>query len=160
MSFLTLFILFAIGAYVFQLVLGLFQVKHFNKIYRELREQGKVAIGRRAGKIKAGTIVMFAIEDDGKILDARLMQGVTVLSKFRRLEQYIHQDLHFIDSYHPLVRKENKLTQEAMENAREIYLKVSVGDYVEEPAQTPLGQLGTTIKAYGSMLKNKIRGSV
>lgn len=160
MSFVTIFILFAVGAYIVQLLFGLFQVKHFNKVYRELREQGKVAIGRKAGRIKAGTIVMFAIEDEGKILDARLMQGVTVLSKFRRKDEYIGHDLHFIDHYHPLVQKENKLTQEAMENAREIYLKVAVGDYVEEKPQSPLGQLGTTINVYGNMLKNKIKGSV
>ena len=29
-----------------------------------------------------------------------------------------------MDHYHPLVQKENKLTQQAMENAREIYFYV------------------------------------
>jgi len=160
MSFVTTFIIFAVGAYVVQVLLSLLQVKHFNKVYKELRSLGKVAIGRKAGKIKAGTIVMFAIKDKGKILDARVMQGVTVISKFRQLDQFIGHDIHYIDKYHPLVHKENKLTQEAMEDAREIYLRVSVGNYKEEPVKSPIGQLGTTLNVYGNMLKNKIKGSV
>lgn len=160
MSFVTLFIIFAAAAYLFQVLLGLFQIKHFNKIYRELRNQGKVAIGRRSGKIKAGTIVMFAIEDDGKILDTRLMQGVTVMSKFRRLTQYIDHDIHYMDKYHPLVQKENKLTQEAMEDAREVYLRVAVGEYTEESNEPPLSQLRTTLNVYKNMFKEKIKGSV
>jgi hypothetical protein len=36
-----------------------------------------------------------------------------------------------MDHYHPLVQKENKLTQQAMENAREIYLRVELGNYQE-----------------------------
>lgn len=159
MSFVTFFIIFAVGAYGFQVLLGLFQIKHFNKVYKELRSKGKVAIGRKTGKIKAGTIVMFAIKDDGEILDSRMMQGVTVMSKFRRLDQYVGHDLHYIDKYYPLVQKENKLTQAAMENAREVFLRVSVGDYEEEPVQSPLAQLGTQLNISKNIIKNKIKGS-
>lgn len=160
MSFVTVFIIFATGAYSFQVVLGFFQIKHFNKVYRELRNKGKVAIGRRAGKIKAGTIVMFAIEDDGKILDTRMMQGVTVISKFRHLDQYTGHDLHYIDKYHPLVQKENKLTQEAMENAREVYLRVTVGDYKDVPTPSLFSQLGVRLNIFKDIIKNKIKGRV
>jgi DNA-binding transcriptional regulator of glucitol operon len=160
MSFVTVFILFAVGAYIVQALLGILQIKHFNRVYRELRNQGKVAIGRRPGKFRAGTLALFAIEEDGKIIDMRLMQGVTVLSKFKQKAEYIGHDLHYIDSYHPLVQKENKLTQEAMENAREVYLKVSTGNYKEEPAPTPFQQVGHTISWSVNNIKNKIRGSV
>nr|WP_240788841.1 transcriptional regulator GutM [Streptococcus sp. X16XC17] len=30
------------------------QLKHFNTTYREMRHLGRVAIGRRAGKVKSG----------------------------------------------------------------------------------------------------------
>lgn len=78
MSFMVIFGLFVIAAYLFQLLLGLRQLKHFNAVYASLRRQGRVAIGRRAGKIRAGTIVMFALDQSGKVLDARQMQGVTL----------------------------------------------------------------------------------
>lgn len=160
MNLMTPLIILAIGAYGLQLLFGLFQIKHFNAVYKELRRKGKVAIGRRPGRIKSGTLVLFAVENEGKILDARLMQGVTVLSRFKRLDQYIGHDIHYIDKYHPLVQKENKLTQEAMENARDVYIQVSMGNYVEEPAQTPFQQAGTYLNQTKFMLKQKIKGSV
>ncbi len=160
MSFLFVFGVFAVGAFVFQTILGFFQIKHFNQVYQELRRKGKVAIGRRSGKFRAGTIVFFAVNDEAKIIDARLMQGVTVLSKFRVKEQFIGQDIHFIDHYHPLVRKENKLTQFAMENAREIYLRVEIGDYVEEKPNSPLQNVSIGLNMMKDKISTKIKGSV
>lgn len=157
---ITPFIIFAVAAYGLQLVLGVFQIRHFNAVYKELRQKGKVAIGRRPGKIKSGTLVLFAIEDSGKILDTRMMQGVTVVSRFKTLNQYTGHDLHYIDEYHPLVQKENKLTQQAMENARELFLKVTTGNYVDEPPKSPFQQFGTTLSMQANMIKNKIKGSV
>lgn len=157
MSFVTVFIIFAVSAYAFQILLGFQQIKHFNKNYQELRRKGKVAIGRRPGKVRSGTIVMFAIKDEGEILDARIMQGVTVLSKFKQLDDYVGQDIHYIDKYHPLVQKENKLTQYAMENAREIYLRVAVGDYTEEPAPSPFKQLAFNLNVSKNVLLSKFK---
>ena len=67
---------------------------------------------------------------------------MTVLAKFRLLPQYIGTDIHYIDNYHPLVRTENKLVQQAMANAREIYLRVELGNYQEESLPSPLTMLG------------------
>lgn len=160
MSFTFIFGIFAVGAFLFQTLLGFFQIKHFNNVYQELRSKGRVAIGRRSGKIKAGTIVFFAIDDDAKILDARLMQGVTVLSKFKRKDQYIGQDIHFIDHYHPLVQKENKLTQIAMEDAREIYLRVEMGNYTETTPNSPLQNVSISLNLLKDKITTKLRGSV
>lgn len=160
MSFVFVFGVFAVGAFVFQTILGFFQIKHFNKVYQELRRKGKVAIGRRSGKFRAGTIVFFAINENAKILDARLMQGVTVMSKFKSKEQYIGQDIHFIDHYHPLVQKENKLTRLAMENAREIYLRVEIGNYVEEKPNSPLQNVSMSLNIMKHKITTKIKGSV
>ncbi len=49
-----------ITAYILQIVFGMKQLKNFNQVYSELRKKGRVAIGRRAGKVQSGTIVMFA----------------------------------------------------------------------------------------------------
>lgn len=71
-----------ITAYILQIVFGMKQLKNFNQVYSELRKKGRVAIGRRAGKVQSGTIVMFAVDRRGHVLDARKMQGVTVLARF------------------------------------------------------------------------------
>ena len=47
-----------------------------------------------------------------------------------------------------------------MENAREIYLRVAVGDYNEEPVPSPLKQLVFNLNMSKIMLVNKFKRSV
>ncbi|HFH9838281.1 TPA: transcriptional regulator GutM [Streptococcus suis] len=142
-----------IVAYILQIILGLRQLKHFNTTYSELRKKGRVAIGRRAGKIKAGTIVMFAVDKSGKVLDARRMQGVTVAARFKTMPDYIGQDIHYFDTYNPLVRKENKLLQIAIEDAREVFLRTEAGNYEDVPKFAPVLNVGNRLKLLSTRLK-------
>ncbi|MCF1585873.1 transcriptional regulator GutM [Tetragenococcus koreensis] len=160
MSFIFVFGFFAIAAYLLQAILGFQQIKHFNNIYQSLRKKGKVAIGRRKGKFKAGTLILFAVTDKGQILDARKMQGVTVLAKFHSMPQYIGEDIHYLDKYNSLVRKENKLLQQAMENAREVFLRVEVGNYQEEKPMSPVGIAVNQLQLWKNQIKLKWRRSV
>lgn len=77
--------IFIAGAFVVQMGLGFLQIKHFTKAYAELRRIGKVAIGKKPGRIRAGTIVLFAVSNSGEILKAKKMQGVTVMAKVKDL---------------------------------------------------------------------------
>ncbi len=54
MNFMLVFGAFCMAAYALQIVFGMQQLKHFNTTYREMRHLGRVAIGRRAGKVKSG----------------------------------------------------------------------------------------------------------
>ncbi|HFI0934402.1 TPA: transcriptional regulator GutM [Streptococcus suis] len=140
-------------AYVLQIIFGLKQLKHFNTTYSELRKKGRVAIGRRAGKIKAGTIVMFTVDKSGKVLDARRMQGVTVAARFKTMPDYIGQDIHYFDTYNPLIRKENKLLQIAIEDAREVFLRTEAGNYEDVPKFAPVLNVGNQLKLLSTRLK-------
>ena len=140
-------------AYILQIIFGLRQLKHFNTTYSELRKKGRVAIGRRAGKIKAGTIVMFAVDQSGKVLDARRMQGVTVAARFKTMPDYIGQDIHYFDTYTPLIRKENKLLQIAIEDAREVFLRTEAGNYEDVPKFAPVLNVGNQLKLLSTRLK-------
>lgn len=142
-----------IVAYILQIVFGLKQLKHFNTTYSELRKKGRVAIGRRAGKIKAGTIVMFAVDKSGKVLDARRMQGVTVAARFKTMPDYIGRDIHYFDTYNPLIRKENKLLQIAIEDAREVFLRTEAGNYEDVPKFAPVLNVGNQLKLLSTRLK-------
>ncbi|EMB78021.1 transcriptional regulator GutM [Streptococcus mutans] len=157
MNFMIIFGLFALAAYAVQIILGLKQIKHFNSIYRQLRRLGRVAIGRRSGKIRAGTIVMFAIDKDSKVLAAKKMQGITMAARFKDMSDYIGQDIHYFDSYNPLIRKENKLLRIAIEDARAVFLKTEAGIYKESPKQTPLLDIRLQTKFLLSRFKLKKR---
>ena len=142
-----------IVAYILQIIFGLKQLKHFNTTYSELRKKGRVAIGRRSGKIKAGTIVMFAVDRKGMILDAKRMQGVTVVARFKSMPSYIGQDIHYFDTYNPLIRKENKLLQIAIEDAREVFLRTEAGNYEDVPKFAPVLNVGNQLKLLSTRLK-------
>ena len=142
-----------IVAYILQIIFGLKQLKHFNTTYSELRKKGRVAIGRRSGKIKAGTIVMFAVDRKGMILDAKRMQGVTVVARFKSMPSYIGQDIHYLDTYNPVVRKENKLLQIAIEEARELFLRIEAGNYKDVPKFAPVLNVGNQLKLLSTRLK-------
>lgn len=130
--------IFALGAYLLQILFAIKQMKNFNLTYQKLRRQGKVAIGRRAGRIKAGTIVMFSVDKEGTIIGSEKMQGVTVLAKFKSISQFNQQNIHDLTIENELVQKENKLTQQTILNARDIYLRVEAGNYIEEDPISPL----------------------
>ncbi|MGT2951177.1 transcriptional regulator [Streptococcus cuniculi] len=146
-----------IAAYIFQIIFGLRQIKHFNQTYSELRKKGRVAIGRRSGRIKAGTIVMMAVDQKGQVLDARRMQGVTVAARFKEMPDYVGQDIHYLDSYNPLVRKENKLLQIAIEDAREVFVRSEAGEYRDVPKFAPVMDLGTRLKMLSARIKFQLK---
>ena len=135
MSYLWMLGIIGICAYGLQFYLGLRQINHFNAVYKSLRQQGRVVIGRKVGRLRAGTIVLFLIDSEDRILACRLMQGVSVIAKFKDIPAYVGQDMHFIDRKHPLVQKENKLTQLAMENARDIFVMHAAGLPVDTQPQ-------------------------
>ncbi|MGN1015101.1 MAG: transcriptional regulator GutM [Butyricicoccus sp.] len=74
------------AAFVLQAVLSMMQMRHFSNEFVKLRRQGRVACGRKAGGFHAGAIVMFLIDEEGRIQTARKMEGVTCLARVRPLK--------------------------------------------------------------------------
>ena len=142
-----------ITAYILQIVFGMKQLKNFNQVYSELRKKGRVAIGRRAGKVQSGTIVMFAVDRRGHVLDARKMRGVTVLARFKPMPTYVGKDIHYFDNYNPMIRKENKLLRIAIEDAREVFLRTEAGNYKDVPKAVPLFNLGAQLSHIPARIK-------
>lgn len=106
-------------SWLLQSILGFLQIKHFNKKYTELRKLGRVAIGKKTGLIKAGTVVMFAIDRRNNILRASRMQGTTVLSRVRNLNGF--EGKNFLNLGEEDLYRVNKLTRLAIEDALNSY---------------------------------------
>lgn len=160
MSFIFVLGIFCAIAYLLQIIFGMQQIKHFNETYQRLRRIGKVAIGRRAGKIKAGTIVMFAIDNEGNILDSVKMQGVTVMAKFKTLPNFIGLNINELSEENSVVKQENKLLQQAITNAREIYIRVEAGNYIEEAPVSPLMNARVHINIMKETVQKKFKRGV
>lgn len=127
-----IFGVFALTAYLLQVFLGAKQIRHFNEVYRRLRSRGKVVIGKKPGKLCAGTIVMMAVDDKGKILEAVKMQGFTVLAKFKPIFSLEGEYIQQINEHSLSNCKENNLTRKTILDARDVYLYVQQGKKMPE----------------------------
>lgn len=93
---MSYFMIVAIGflfALCLQFVFQMWQMKSFNIYYGKLRRKGRVAIGKSKGGFYAGAIVMFAIDQDGIIIDGSYMQGFTMLAKFKPWDRFNGYDV-------------------------------------------------------------------
>lgn len=134
MNIIPLIILFC-AAFALQYLLTFVQMKSFNTSYRRLRQQGRVAIGKSKGALRAGAIAMFAIDESGSILEGSYMQGVTVFARFRELKGFEGMDVGSIKpedcrKLH-LARPLSKAVQEASSNYN---ILMNGGEIQEEPA--------------------------
>ena len=136
MNFWFLLICFGV-AFLTQYALGMMQMKSFTINFGKLRRQGKVAIGKKKGAFRAGSIVMFAVDENGIIL------GVTVLAKFKKLKGFEGLNVSTL-------KKEDtkgfpKQVQDAILEASSNYNVIMSGGEVPEPP-SPLQKLTGSMK--------------
>ena len=62
------------------------QVKEYKRAVREMHRLGNVGIGSHRRRLGPSNIVVIACNSTGMILDGRIMQGMTILSRFRPME--------------------------------------------------------------------------
>lgn len=74
----------AVAAWIGQLLLGLWQMRRFTRHVKALKARwGKVAIGKAKGGLRAGCILLLAIDDRYTITHGEILEGVTVFTRFR-----------------------------------------------------------------------------
>lgn len=123
-------IIICAGAFLLQSFLGLQQIKNFNKEYVKMRKDGRVAIGRRPGKLRAGTLIMFSIDEKGVIQYGKKMQGTTVLARFKDLKGYEGIKMDSLNKNSPILKRESKLIKESILNAVQTYNLVINGEEI------------------------------
>lgn len=82
------FVALAVVVWIAQTVLGLRQFKKFNAHLKEMRKEGRVAIGRARGHFMAGVLVLFVIDEQCRILRGEIMEGRTVFAGFIPFEKF------------------------------------------------------------------------
>lgn len=127
-------------SFALQSFLGFKQIKHFGEEYSKMKKEGKVAIGRRAGKIQSGTIILFAIDDLGIIQYGRKMQGTTILAKFHDFNMFNGKKISNITLEDEEIKKEMKITRNTVMDAVNNYNLVINGYKIPEK-KSLFGQL-------------------
>ena len=77
------FIVLGIVMWLLQGLLNIYQLKKFNKELKNLRQSGRVAIGKARGRFKAGYLLMLCIDENCKIIKGRKLQGITSFAGFK-----------------------------------------------------------------------------
>ncbi|WP_420174436.1 transcriptional regulator GutM [Luteococcus sp. OSA5] len=117
--------------YIVQTVLSMRQTKDYARHYARMRRQGRVALGKQKNLVANGAIVMFRLDDDGVVVEGRLLSGVTVFSRFRDFTAYNGRPLAGLDGED--CRQLNRSVRIAVNNARDNYLLASEGLVPLEP---------------------------
>lgn len=144
-------VVLALG-FVLQTIMSYAQMKRFSKEFIRLRRIGRVAIGKRPGRVNAGTVVLFAIDGSGTILEGSVVQGVTVFARCKHLTGYEGKNISTLsaDDY----QAENKLLQKAIANAVFNYNTVMSGKELPK-SHTFFQKIGLSIK--NAVSKNRVK---
>ena len=99
----------AFSFYVLQMVLTYFQVKNYRKNIADLRKKGIIGIGSKKRKLSAGHIVILASNESGEIIEGRMMQGFSILARFKKLKD--------VDGFNITKLKEQVLSENSKNTA-------------------------------------------
>jgi DNA-binding transcriptional regulator of glucitol operon len=143
MNFMFLIICFGI-AFILQYMLTFIQMKSFTANYSKLRRKGRVAIGKVKGGFRAGCIAMFAIDENGIILEGSYMQGVTVFARIKELKGFEGKEVGILTEAD--CKSLSKPLIKAILEASSNYNVIMGGGVVVEPP-SPLQRLGNIFTA-------------
>ena len=142
-------ILITVGiAFLLQGLMGFMQMKHLTNEFIKLRRKGKVAFGRKSGGFRAGAVVMFRIDDDGIVQEAKKLEGTTAFARVKPLEGFEGRYIGSLNKEDG--PKGHKNLCKAIEDAALTYRKYTVGELVEET--TAPGPFQRAELAIGSLL--------
>ena len=148
-------ILIVVGiAFLMQAILGFFQMRNLTDEFIRLRRKGKVAFGRKSGGFRAGAVVMFLIDEDGIVREARKLEGTTAFARVKPLDGFEGRYLGSLtkedgpDCHTNLCK--------AIEDAALTYRKYTAGEEIDnEPIPGPLEKAGNAIGSLLGQKKNK-----
>ena len=112
--------LIAVLMWVLQLVLSILQFRRFAAHVKEMRREGRVAIGKAKGRFAAGAIVLFVIDPACNIVRGEIMKGVTVFAGFRSFDDFTGKNLLDLDE--ESVAGYDRQTRRAVLGARDEYI--------------------------------------
>ena len=138
-------------AFLMQAILGFVQMRNLTDEFIKLRRKGKVAFGRKSGGFKAGAVVMFRIDEDGIVQEARKLEGTTAFARVKNMDGF--EGRYLGDLTKEDAPKHHINLGKAIEDAALTYRKYTAGEEIDnDPLPGPLEKAGNAI---GSLLGQK-----
>lgn len=137
-------------AWTLQSIFSLRQMKAFSNLFVGMRRQGKVCMGKYSGGLFQGAIVLFLLDEDGRIRSGQRLRGVSVAARFQPFDMY---DGWFMAEVDPAeAAKLGKPLVKAIENACTNFRIVNGGGQPPEPP-TALSRLLAKLPSPGRRKK-------
>ncbi|AJQ26732.1 transcriptional regulator GutM [Pelosinus fermentans] len=113
------FVLLAAGMWILQGLLGLWQLRHFNQRFKLLRKEGRVVIGKSKGRVTAGVVLMFCLDQDCNIIRGEKMEGFSIFARLKPFNSFNH--LKLLELEESKCNRLGKSVSKAVMNAIENY---------------------------------------
>ena len=106
----NIYIIMAIifGLWIIQGILSAIQIKNYRKAVRRLSQYGKSLTALSRCIADERKIMIFAIDDNGLVVEAEQMRGITVFAKFRKMPRVNGKSIYddeFINSMETKIQR-------------------------------------------------------
>ncbi len=117
-NYMLWFVLLAAGMWILQGVLGFWQLRHFNQRFKLLRKEGRVVIGKSKGRVTAGVVLMFCLDQDCNIIRGEKMEGFSIFARLKPFNCFNHLNLLALEEgkCYGLDKSASKAVMNAIEN--------------------------------------------
>lgn len=95
MQHLTLFFMIFAGMWMCQILLALWQAKHFRRQLLRMgnQESGYLGVGVHRRRFGPGAVVILVTDAEGRVTNCKMMAGMSVLARFRKVPELIGKGL-------------------------------------------------------------------
>lgn len=95
MQHLTLFFMIFAGMWMCQILLALWQAKHFRRQLHLMgnQESGYLGVGVHRRRFGPGAVVILVTDTEGRVTNCKMMAGMSVMARFRKVPELIGKEL-------------------------------------------------------------------
>lgn len=95
MQSFTLFMAAFVGLWLLQILFTVWQSKHYRRQLQMMgnRESGYLGVGVHRRRLGPGAVVILVTDSEGRVTDGKMMAGMTVWARFRRIPELMGKRL-------------------------------------------------------------------
>jgi len=155
--------IFIAAAFLLQALMGYFQIRNFAHNYHEVRQDGRVLIGKNPRRFRQGSLMLIGLDHDDRIQEIRVMKGLTVFSRFRDVNQFDGELVAVVGADYTALQKLSRTERECFLNAYRNYVNYKTNNLSFEDFDTSrvsmfslpiFNEIGIKMKAIPHMLTN------
>ncbi|KLI75645.1 MULTISPECIES: transcriptional regulator GutM [Lacticaseibacillus] len=128
--------IFVAAAFLLQALMGYFQIRNFAHNYHEVRQGGRVLIGKNPRRFRQGSLMLIGLDPDDRIQEIRIMKGLTVFSRFREVDRFDGESVAEVGADYAALQKLSRTERECFLNAYRNYVNYKTNNLSFEDFDT------------------------